>query len=132
MSSAITEGVRIRVQTRYLASQSQPRDGRFAFAYTVHIENESEVTVQLRTRHWIISDAEGGTREVRGPGVVGEEPRLEPGETFEYTSGAVLPTNWGTMQGSYRFERSEGGDFDAEVAPFLLASSSVETAQTMN
>lgn len=122
----------MRVKSEYLRSQSRPASGRFAFSYTVTITNESAETVQLRTRHWIITDANEEVREVRGEGVVGEQPTLTPGQRFEYTSGAVLGTPWGTMQGSYRFVREPGEAFDAEIAPFLLASAFIETARSAN
>ncbi len=132
VSDAITEGIRIKVKCSYLEGQSVPSAGRFAFAYTVMISNEGEQPAQLISRHWVITDADDVIREVRGEGVVGEQPKLEPGETFEYTSGCVLSTAWGTMHGTYRFTRTDGEDFDAEIAPFLLASKSVETAYAAN
>ena len=121
-SLAVTEGMRVRVQSLYLADQSSPRDERYVFAYTITISNESNRTAQLRTRHWIITDGNGEIEEVRGDGVVGEQPRLSPGQTFQYTSGCVLPTPHGTMHGSYRFWRDDGSYFDATIAPFSLAS----------
>jgi ApaG protein len=132
MSSAVTEGVRISVKSQYLEHQSVPSAGRFVFAYTVRIANEGKATVQLRTRHWIISDANGEVREVKGEGVVGEQPVLAPGQAFEYTSGCILKTPWGTMHGSYRVMREGGNPFDAEIAPFLLASTSVPSTQQAN
>lgn len=119
---ALTEGIRVRVQSLYLAEQSSPRDDRYVFAYTITISNESARTAQLRTRHWIITDGRGSIEEVRGDGVVGEQPRLAPGQSFQYTSGCVLQTPVGTMQGSYRFWRDDGSYFDAEIAAFSLAS----------
>ena len=121
-SHAITEGIRVRVQSLYLPDQSSPRDDRYVFAYTITISNESARTAQLRTRHWIITDARGTVEEVRGDGVIGEQPRLAPGQSFQYTSGCVLTTPIGTMQGSYRFWRDDGSFFDAVIAPFSLAS----------
>jgi ApaG protein len=121
-SLAVTDGIRVRVKSLYLADQSSPRDDRYVFAYTITISNESALTAQLRTRHWIITDARGEVEEVRGDGVVGEQPRLTPGQTFQYTSGCVLTTPIGTMQGSYRFWRDDGSFFDAAIAPFSLAS----------
>lgn len=132
VSVAVTEGIRISVKCAYLESQSLPSAGHFAFAYTVRIANEGEATVQLLSRHWIITDADETVREVKGEGVVGEQPLLEPGDAFEYTSGCILPTPWGTMHGTYRFHRADGGDLDAEIAPFLLASKSVGTAHAAN
>ena len=121
-SSALTEGIRVRVQSRYLADQSSPRDDRYVFAYTITISNESMKTAQLRTRHWIITDGRGAIEEVRGDGVVGEQPKLSPGQSFQYTSGCVLTTPVGTMQGTYRFWRDDGTYFDAQIATFSLAS----------
>jgi ApaG protein len=121
-SSALTHGIRVRVQSLYLAEQSSPPDDRYVFAYTISISNEGARTAQLRTRHWIITNGHGGVEEVRGDGVVGEQPKLAPGQTFQYTSGCVLGTPVGTMQGSYRFWRDDGSYFDAEIATFSLAS----------
>ena len=123
-SSALTDGIRIRVQSQFLAEQSSPRDDRYVFAYTITISNESPSTAQLRTRHWIITDGRGTEEEVRGDGVVGEQPRLNPGQSFQYTSGCVLTTPIGTMQGTYRMWRDDGTYFDATIAPFSLASPS--------
>jgi ApaG protein len=121
-SSALTDGIRVRVRSQFLPEQSSPRDDRYVFAYTITISNESTYTAQLRTRHWIITDARGSVEEVRGDGVIGEQPRLSPGQTFQYTSGCVLQTSVGTMQGSYRFWKDDGTYFDAQIAPFSLAS----------
>lgn len=109
------------MQSLYLPDQSSPRDERYVFAYTIRISNESDAVAQLRTRHWIITDGRGVTEEVRGDGVVGEQPTLAPGQTFQYSSGCVLTTPVGTMHGTYRFWRSDGTSFDAEIAPFSLA-----------
>jgi ApaG protein len=121
-SSALTNGIRVRVQSLYLPEQSSPPDDRYVFAYTITISNESQATAQLRTRHWIITDGHGEIEEVRGDGVVGEQPKLAPGQSFQYTSGCVLTTPVGTMQGSYRFWRDDGTYFDVEIAVFSLAS----------
>jgi ApaG protein len=121
-STALTEGIRVRVQSHYLADQSSPRDDRYVFAYTIIISNEGACTAQLRTRHWIITDGRGTVEEVRGDGVVGEQPRLAPGQTFQYTSGCVLRTPIGTMHGTYRMWRDDGSYFDAQIAAFSLAS----------
>jgi ApaG protein len=121
-SSALTQGIRVRVQSQYLPDQSSPSDDRYVFAYTITIANESTFTAQLRTRHWIITDGRGGVEEVKGDGVVGEQPRLSPGQSFQYTSGCVLTTPIGTMHGTYRFWRDDGTYFDAAIAPFSLAS----------
>ena len=98
-----------------------PTARHYVFAYHVTIANEGAVTAQLKTRHWIITDGEGNVQEVRGPGVVGEQPRLKPGEQFEYTSGCVLPTPNGSMRGTYQMVTDSGEEFDAEIAPFPLA-----------
>ena len=111
----------MRVQSHYLPEQSSPSQDRYVFAYTITISNESTFTAQLRTRHWIITDGRGGVEEVKGDGVVGEQPRLSPGQSFQYTSGCVLTTPIGTMQGTYRFWRDDGTYFDAQIAPFSLA-----------
>lgn len=120
MSSAVTRGIRVTVKSQYIADRSAPRDGRFAFAYTVTIKNEGEQAAQLLTRHWIITDNEGGIQEVKGEGVVGAQPLLRPGESFEYTSWCVIPTSSGSMRGTYQMVGSEGSRFDAEIAPFRL------------
>ena len=121
-SNAMTQGIRVHVQSHYLADQSSPRDDRYVFAYTITISNEGERTAQLRTRHWVITDARGVVEEVRGDGVVGEQPRLVPGQSFQYTSGCVLNTSVGTMHGTYRMWHEDGSSFDAVIAPFSLAS----------
>jgi ApaG protein len=121
-SSAVTEGIAVRVQSQYLADQSSPKDDRYVFAYTITIANQGTHTAQLKTRHWVITDGRGGVEEVRGDGVVGEQPRLTPGQSFQYTSGCVLTTSVGTMHGTYRFWRDDGSYFDAVIAPFSLAS----------
>ncbi len=121
MSTAITEGIRVNVSTVYVPSQSSPAEKRYVFAYTIRITNEGTETAQLRTRHWIIKHGNGKVEEVRGPGVVGQQPTLRPTEHFEYTSGCVLETPRGTMQGTYQMHRPDGRMFDAEIAPFLLA-----------
>ena len=122
ISSATTEGIQVTVRSRYLADQSAPDQGRYVFAYTVAIANHGDRTAQLRTRHWIITDARGTVEEVRGDGVVGEQPRLAPGQQFQYTSGCVLKTPIGTMHGSYQMQREDGGEFDAEIAAFSLVA----------
>ncbi len=120
-SSAVTEGVRVTVRSSYVADQSLPSSRRYVFAYTVRIANEGDEPAQLRTRHWVITDASGKVEEVRGPGVVGHQPNLGPGEHFEYTSGCVLQTPRGEMRGTYQMHRADGRVFDAVIAPFLLA-----------
>src|SRR5258708_31265299 len=120
-STAVTEGVRVTVRSSYIADQSLPSSRRYVFAYSVRIANEGSEPVQLRTRHWIITDSAGKVEEVRGPGVVGHQPSLRPGEHFEYTSGCVLQTPRGEMRGTYQMHCLDGPVFDAVIAPFLLA-----------
>ncbi len=132
MSTAITEGVRISVSSLYLPHQSSPDENRFAFAYTVIIRNDGPQTAQLRTRHWVITDGRGKIEEVRGEGVIGEQPILRPGQEFHYTSGCVLETPRGTMHGSYRMHRQGGGSFDAEISPFVLAQPGAEAERILN
>jgi ApaG protein len=121
VSTAVTRGVRVTVRAQYLPERSSPKSGQYAFAYTVRISNEGEKTAQLRTRHWIITDGEGKVQEVRGEGVVGEKPILKPGQAFEYTSWCMLATPHGSMQGTYQMVSEDGGQFDAQIAPFTLA-----------
>ena len=121
ISTAVTDGIRIIVRSRYRAEQSFPAAGRYAFSYEVRIRNEGLLPARLVARHWIITDSTGKEQEVRGPGVVGEQPLLRPGEHFDYTSGAVLETASGQMRGSYQMQRPNGSVFDALIAPFLLA-----------
>ena len=111
----------IAVATRFLDDQSAPDEDRYAFAYTIRIRNDGDVPARLMTRHWVITDANGKVQEVRGDGVVGEQPWLRPGEQFEYTSGAVLETNVGTMQGSYAWVADDGTHFDAPIPAFTLS-----------
>ena len=111
----------ISVATQFLDEQSDPDDGRYVFAYTIRIRNLGRLPAQLLDRHWVITDGNGKIEEVRGEGVVGEQPRLEPGEAFTYTSGAVLATAVGTMQGSYHMAGDDGTEFDAPIPPFTLA-----------
>jgi ApaG protein len=121
MSDTTTRGVRVTVQPSFLPQQSDPRSGVWMFAYRVQIENHGVETVQLVSRHWVITDATGRVEEVRGPGVVGETPVLAPGEHFHYVSGCPLPTPMGTMHGTYQMVTRAGEQFDAVIAPFTLA-----------
>jgi ApaG protein len=121
VSEALTQGIRIKVRTEYRAERSNPTRKVFFFAYTVRIHNEGPKTVQLISRHWVITDANGHEEEVKGPGVVGEQPVLRPGGSFEYTSGCPLPTEFGTMHGTYQMRGADGAEFDAVIAPFRLA-----------
>lgn len=111
----------IEVTTRYLPEQSTPEENRFAFAYRIVIANNGERSAQLLSRHWIITDGDGKVQEVRGAGVVGEQPVIAPGHTHVYTSGTLLATRVGSMQGSYQMLGEDGHAFDAPIAPFRLA-----------
>lgn len=119
-SEALTEGIRVQVEARYAPEHSHPNRNQWFFLYTVLISNEGAETVQLVSRHWIVTDATGRVEEVRGPGVVGEQPVLEPGDSFEYTSGCPLSTPFGEMRGSYQMVSEGGTPFDAEIPSFLL------------
>ena len=119
--SSLRHRISIDVETTYLDDQSEPREQRYVFAYTITIRNEGEVPAKLLTRHWIITDANGRVQEVRGDGVVGEQPYLKPGQGFRYSSGAVLETPVGTMQGSYQMIDDDGAQFDAPIPAFRLA-----------
>ncbi|MGB9128941.1 MAG: Co2+/Mg2+ efflux protein ApaG [Thiobacillus sp.] len=113
--------ISVSVNTAYLAEQSDPASERYVFAYTVTIANTGTVAAQLISRHWIITDAENVTQEVKGLGVVGEQPLLRPGESFEYTSGTAMATPVGTMKGSYQMVAEDGNKFDAEIPVFTLS-----------
>ena len=113
--------IRISTTTTYVATQSDPAAKRYVFAYTITIENTGSVTAQLLNRHWIITDSSGRVQEVKGEGVVGEQPVLRPGESFQYTSAAVLETAVGSMHGSYEMEAEDGHRFDAPIAAFSLS-----------
>jgi len=120
MSCAVTEGIRVEVRPFYVPERSSPEQRHYFFAYQVTIQNEGDAPARLVSRHWIIKDAHGRTEHVRGPGVVGETPRLEPGQGFEYTSFCPLPTESGSMQGTFQMVRDDGSEFDARVAVFTL------------
>ena len=122
MYSAVTRSIKVTVKPVYLDDQSSPRDNRYVWAYHVKIENGGDDVVQLRSRHWRITDAMGRVQEVRGPGVVGEQPVLQPGESFEYTSGTPLATPSGIMDGTYQMEVLNGGRFDVTIPAFSLDS----------
>ncbi len=119
-SQAVTEGIRVEVRSRYSPEHSDPISDLWFFLYTITITNEGDEPVQLRNRHWVITDATGKVEEVHGPGVVGAQPQLAPGESFEYTSGCPLPTPFGTMRGTYDMRRPDGRQFDAAIAEFTL------------
>lgn len=120
MPSAVTRGVRVEVTPRYEKEQSDPERNYYFFSYHVNISNEGDDRVQLLTRHWIITNGEGQVEEVKGPGVVGEQPVLESGESFEYTSFCPLKTPTGTMEGSYQMVAASGESFDAKIPQFSL------------
>ncbi len=111
----------VTVTTAFIEEQSDDENHRYVFSYTVTIRNTGSVAAQLISRHWIITDSTGKVQEVRGLGVVGEQPLLQPGEQFEYTSGTVIATPVGTMHGSYQITAEDGTQFDAEIAPFTLS-----------
>jgi ApaG protein len=119
-SEAVTNNVRVEVESQYAPEHSQPFQNHWFFYYTVRITNEGDETVQLLSRHWIVTDASGRVEEVRGPGVVGEQPVLAPGESFQYTSGSPLKTSTGVMRGTYQMVTEGGEHFDVEIAPFAL------------
>ncbi|MGQ4660103.1 Co2+/Mg2+ efflux protein ApaG [Lysobacter sp. F6437] len=120
MERSTEYAVDIDVATRYLDDQSEPSQDRYVFAYTIQIRNRGTVGARLLSRHWVITDANGKVQEVKGEGVVGEQPWLQPGEGFEYTSGAVLETDLGTMEGSYAMLADDGTGFDAPIPAFTL------------
>ncbi len=120
MSDTTTNGIRVQVESFYVEERSDPENDRYFFAYRVRISNLGTETAQLVSREWIITDADGNEERVEGPGVVGEQPVLNPGESFEYTSFCPLPTPVGSMQGSYWMVRPGGDSFEAQIAPFTL------------
>ncbi|MFH0934202.1 MAG: Co2+/Mg2+ efflux protein ApaG [Pseudomonadota bacterium] len=113
--------IQVAVQVRYLADQSDEADNRHVFAYTITLTNEGDHAVQLLSRHWIINDANNHVQEVKGKGVVGEQPVIKPGQSFEYTSGTVLATQVGTMSGSYQMQVLDGGEFSVPIPQFVLS-----------
>jgi ApaG protein len=123
--AATTRGVIVRVSVSYLPEQSEPSRGRWFWAYHVRIENEGEQAVQLLTRRWIIIDGRGARHSVEGEGVVGEQPLIEPGSSFDYVSGCPLATPTGSMQGSYRMVAADGDSFDVEIPRFALVAPAV-------
>ena len=122
MLDAKNYSIAVSAATQYLADQSDERAGRYVFAYTITVRNTGSVTAQLLSRHWIITDARGVVQEVRGAGVVGAQPRLQPGESFEYTSGTAIATPVGTMRGSYQMLAQDGTRFDAAIPEFTLST----------
>jgi ApaG protein len=125
MKQAMTDSshyqITVEAVSQFVPDQSKPDDNHYVFAYTITVRNEGAVAAQLLSRHWVIKDANGKVREVTGEGVVGEQPHVEPGEGFQYTSGAVLETSVGTMRGSYRMLADDGREFDAEIPEFTLS-----------
>ena len=125
MSEAVTRNIRVSVETEYAPGRSNPAQSQWFFLYTIRLKNEGRETVQLMSRHWIITDAMGDVKEVRGPGVVGKQPVLEPGDTFEYTSGCELTTPFGSMRGTYQMvtkgdKEDKEVPFDIQIPPFTL------------
>jgi len=116
------QNIVVDVDTLYIESESSPEADQYVFAYTITIKNEGSAAAQLLTRHWVITDANGQVEEVRGDGVVGEQPNLKPGEGFQYTSGTVLKTPVGTMSGTYQMVSEDGSSFDAQIPEFMLSS----------
>ena len=116
------QSIQVSVTTEYLAGQSQPEESRYAFAYHITIENCSSLPAQLLSRHWVIVDANQERQEVRGAGVIGEQPHIAPGASFKYSSEVVLDTPVGTMEGSYQLVDENGSSFDATIEPFLLST----------
>jgi len=117
----MSNSIRVEIETQYLAEQSDPGEQRFAFSYTITIRNEGSIAARLMQRHWVFTDANGKQQEVHGDGVVGEQPRLQPGQGFRYSSGTILETPVGAMQGSYQMQTDTGDHFDAPIAPVRLA-----------
>jgi ApaG protein len=121
MKSETLHNIIVEVETRYIEGQSEPDNDRYVFSYTITIRNEGAVAAQLLSRHWVITDANGNVQEVKGEGVVGEQPHLNPGEGFQYTSGAMIATPVGSMHGTYQMVADNGDQFDAEIPAFTLA-----------
>ena len=121
MDSEDQHNIKIEVETSYVEGQSEPDNERYVFSYTITIRNEGGAPAQLLSRHWLITDANGNVQEVKGEGVVGEQPHLKPGEGFQYTSGAMITTPVGSMQGTYQMVTDQGDEFDTEIPAFTLA-----------
>jgi len=126
-SEAVTDGFRVSVQPSYMTEHSRPEQGQYLFSYTITIRNESTRRARLCSRHWIIVDAEGERHDVRGEGVVGETPMLAPGTSYRYSSFCPLPTQWGTMEGTYLMEADSGEVFEIDIARFYLVASPVQS-----
>lgn len=127
-SNTVTQGIRVQAAARYAASESQPVHGQFLYHYKIRITNEGTERARLRTRHWIILDANNQREDVRGEGVVGKQPTLAPGESFDYESSCPLRTRWGTMEGEYVFERDDGSRFGVKIGRFFLVPSTARVA----
>jgi ApaG protein len=121
MTDQLANQVDIEVETHYIEEQSLPEEDRYVFAYTITIRNNGEQPAKLLNRHWVITDGDGNTQEVRGEGVVGEQPHIDPGDSFRYTSGTVLETPVGTMEGSYHMLADDGTEFEAMIPVFTLS-----------
>ena len=122
MNEAELNNIKVDVETRYIEDQSNPEQNYYVFAYTITIKNKGRQNAQLLTRHWVITDSNSKIQEVRGDGVVGEQPLLKPGEQFVYTSGTMLETAMGTMKGSYQMLADDGSHFDATIEEFVLST----------
>ncbi len=121
MKTPAMHDIQVNVTTQFMAEQSNPGEQHYMFAYTITIRNEGQIGAKLLTRHWLITDSNGKVLEVRGKGVIGEQPYLQPGEGFRYTSGAIIETPVGSMEGSYQMRSDDGKEFDTPIAPFTLA-----------
>lgn len=129
-SDTTTEGVRVGATAFFLPEHSDPQEDRYVFGYTIVIANHSDAPVQLLSRHWVIIDGTGHREEVRGPGVIGQKPRLEPGQAFKYQSFCPLSTPWGTMEGSYQMRRENGDAFEVKIGRFYLTTPSSMAAKS--
>jgi len=117
----MTHSIEVEAEPAYIAAQSDPDENRYVFSYTITIRNTGDMAARLMTRHWIITNANGEVQEVRGDGVVGEQPHLKPGEGYQYTSGSIMETPVGSMRGSYQMLADDGTEFDADIPTFTLA-----------
>lgn len=122
MSDSKLQDIQVTVNTAYIASSSEPEAARYVFAYSITIKNTGNIEAQLLSRHWIITDSNGKIQEVQGEGVIGEKPHIKPGESFQYTSGAIIETSIGAMHGSYHMLDSDGEKFTATIPPFSLST----------
>ena len=132
MPTETTQGISVRVESRFLDEHSSAHEGRYVFTYFITIENVGDAPAQLTARHWIITNAQGETEEVEGPGVVGETPHLAPGQEHSYQSFCVLTTPRGTMHGTYKMQRDDGSEFQAEIPVFVLATPGKASQQVLN